>query len=102
MNQSVVLLMGANSQLTLVLLNSCFLGPLFPAPKEAWYAGWSCNHIQGQLALPGSESEVIPIDTAELSKLEGGGGLSIALLLSVFLFLGNRDWFYVSQRLSRS
>lgn len=66
--------MGANSQLTLVLLNSCFFGPLFPAPKEAWYAGWSCNHIQGQLALPGSKSEVIPIDTAELSKLEVGVG----------------------------
>lgn len=96
------------------------LGPLFPYAREAWYWGFqtgaekqgrhwhqhpvvggSCNHIRGQLALPGSGTEVIPTDTAKLPKLEGEI-LSITLLLSVLPLLGNRDLFYVSQWLSRS
>lgn len=35
MNQSVVLLMGANSQLTLVFLNSCFWGHYFHLQEKA-------------------------------------------------------------------
>lgn len=111
--------MGASSQLTLVLLNSCFGGHcshLQDKPGTGNFrteqrsgadcgtssqslegpeiiqpaAGRSCNHIHGQLALPRSRTEVIPIDTAKLSKLEGEK-LPITLLLSIFLLLGNRD-----------
>lgn len=63
-------------------------GPVIIQPA----AGRSCNHIHGQLALPRSGTEVIPIDTAKLSKLEEGEkNLSITLLLSIFLLLGNGD-----------
>lgn len=62
-------------------------GPVIIQPA----AGRSCNHIHGQLALPRSGTEVIPIDTAKLSKLEEEKKPLITLLLSIFPLLGNGD-----------